>query len=394
MDINSYLMNINRTIGENARYARQFQANQQNASVNTATPSTSPNGDALNSTILLLLFQLLGQLMTQNGYGLPSGSSAALTSNTNNSIGTSTNTITQNPAYTYLNTVFNQVQPSAIDFEDNSAIQKRLDDIFATNTDPTIQDLAYQIRSTAPDASTVPAMQNQLKTLLKADGWTDQNLTELDLLWQAQLVNHTLPLLEIQAAGMPSTELTNQMNTLKQNRSSIAAQWQTLNENNRLSRSNLASQLQAELQKGSFTETQLGSSLKYLLAEGPDASVDQIATLTSDLMESGDLNITSFLANDYLEKLTPERQQALLKAVEDSGFHKGNGKPNTRFIGFMLEALSKPGEPQTKAFLQQFLKDFYQRYKTDSTTPAGKLLSEILDLADIQEDANGQLIFP
>jgi hypothetical protein len=121
--------------------------------------------------------------------------------------------------------------------------------------------------------------------------------------------------------------------------------------------------------------------------------VNRVVSLISNLMETGELNITPFLNNDYLERLTPERREALLHAVESSGLRMADGRPNSRFIGFMLDQLGRPGTSATKTFLRQFLQDFYIVHGNKPNTPVGQTLADILRLAGIQAGENQQLLF-
>ncbi len=393
MDMNYFLNNANKTIGESARYARQLMSNPPAVSGSTgASGSQDQSLNGLNPIILLLLFQMMNRMMTQSGYGLPSSPFPPPLPQTGSPLG-GTPLPTQNPAYQYLNNLFNNAAPSPVTITDNTSIQKRLDSIFAASANPNVTALSDQLRTMSPDDPSVPDLQSQIKGLLQADGKSARDLSELDILWQAQAANHSLPLLQIQATGNPSTELTAQINALQQKQVDLGQQWQALYPANGLSGQALASQVQTALKNGQFTETDLGSSLKYLLDQAPDATAGKAAELVSNLMESGDLNINPFLSNEYLSRLSPDRRQTLLNAVESSGLRMASGKANSRFIGFMLENLAKPGDSQTKAFLQQFLRDFYTVHGQQPDTPVGKLLAEVLDLADVQADAQNQLIF-
>lgn len=151
--------------------------------------------------------------------------------------------------------------------------------------------------------------------------------------------------------------------------------------------------IRAEMQAGAYTPTELGQALMYGLDQASMRNLQPITRLITDLTDSGELNITPFLQNDYLAKLGPERRDALLSAVELAGLRLDSGKANTRLIGFVLDNLAKPGEPQTKAFIQQFLQDFYNAHGKTPETPVGKILSQTLDLAGIVADDQGKLVF-
>jgi hypothetical protein len=279
MSSSDYFLNsVNQTIGENMRFARQFQANQQAASsdssttTTTDTTSTDSLSSMLNPLMLMLLMQMMGQLSgnTQAATGLPYAASLPLSPDSylNNGVPL------QNPAYQFINNLLTNTGNA--DAED---------------TDPTTA-------------------------------------------------------------------------------------------------------VRTALQQGQFTEAQLGQSLKYMLDKAPDEIAGQASGLLSDLMETGDLNVGPFLSNDYLERLSTDRRQTLLESVESSGLRMANGQPNSRFIGFMLEQLGRPGDSTTKQFLQQFLQDFYDAYGSEPDTPVGSTLATVLNLANIQPDADNQLVFP
>jgi len=399
MGSNYFLNNANRMIGETARYARNFQANGQTTSGSSQTNAANSDAlsqlmDSLNPVLLLMIFQMMSQMSTQGGYGLPIGNYAPTLPNTG---GTAPPPApTQNPAYNALKDWFSSGNTSfdPVNVEDNTSIQARLDKIFS-NRSQLVQDLAYTLKSLSPDSPEAAQTQTRITQLLTQEGGNQKVIQELNLLWQAQKANHQIPLLEIQAVGAPSEALSAQIIALKQTRTELAQAWQTLqNDTPKTSTEALVAQIKADLINSVYTEAQLGSCLKYLLDQAPTSSVEKIAGLISDLMENGTLNIAPFLYNDYLERMQPERRVILLHAVENSGLRLGSGKPNSRFIGFILENLSKPGNAQTKAFIRQFLKDFYRVHGQNQDTPVGLLLAQILSLGGIEIDDKGQLVFP
>ncbi len=148
-----------------------------------------------------------------------------------------------------------------------------------------------------------------------------------------------------------------------------------------------------ELAIGNLKSGDLGQALKYKLDNAPDSQADAIGRLITDLNDSGHLHIEPFLKNEYLAKLSPERREVLLGAVELAGLRLDNGKPNARFIGFLLQNLGKDNQPQTQAFLREFLQDFYDAHGKTPNTPVGKILSQTLSLAGVTADDKGKLIF-
>jgi hypothetical protein len=148
-----------------------------------------------------------------------------------------------------------------------------------------------------------------------------------------------------------------------------------------------------ELAQGLFQPADLGQALKYELDQAPEEHLPGISRLMTDLMDAGELNIGPFLQNDYLDRLSEERRELLLQTIELAGLRMDSGKPNARFIGFMLEELNRPDHPQTQALLRRFLQDFYDTHGSAPDTPVGKILSSVLQLADISADEQGQLQF-
>lgn len=286
----SYLTGINQIIGQNGRFARQFVANQE-AGTGTTSGNTTTNGtntgnttgaDAQTSTMLLMLFQLMAQMM--------SGGSTSTTSAGD----------LQNAFNGYLSNVSNP-------------------------------------------GGTGNILQNPAVVALQAQ-------------------------VNAKVAANPNAE------TLNFSAEDVDA-------------------VRADLKAGNYTNTDLGQALMYGLDQTPAENLQPITRLITDLTDSGELNITPFLQNDYLSKLTTDRRQALLSAVETSGLRMDSGKPNSRLIGFMLDTLAKPGNEQSKLFVQTFLQDFYDQYGQQPDTPVGKILAQTLDLASVTANPDGKLVF-
>ena len=151
--------------------------------------------------------------------------------------------------------------------------------------------------------------------------------------------------------------------------------------------------IRGDLQDGLYSPVALGQALKTALAESSEANLPAISRVITDFSDSGELNAAPFLQNDYLQRLSPERKEILLQAVETSGLRMDNGRPNSRMIGFMLETLAKPGESDTKAFCQRFLQDFYDVHGATPDTPVGQILAQTLSLAGVNADEAGVLQF-
>lgn len=410
MGFNSYLNNVNSIIGENARFARQYQANSQSTSgqsqssttqsSNTADTQNNPMMSMLSPMIMLMLFQLLSQMMPnlQNG-GSPLGNGLypppLPDPIPNNSVPL------QNPAYQFINNQLTGAgasqQPSgnSLDFTDDASIKNRISCILSESTDPTASYLASIMETAPPDSSEFVQCKLQGDALLQREGRDPQ---ELDMLVQALSCNSVLKSLSNMQANTYDPSIASRISNLTQTRTDLATRWnQTYGDvtSDSPDTLDLTTSVQTALHQGQFTEAQLGQSLKYMLDKSPDGIADQAATLLTNLMESGDLNVTPFLTNDYLTQLSPDRRQLLLESVETSGLRMAGGKPNNRFIGFMLDQLGRSDNPTTKQFLQQFLQDFYNVYGrgADANSPVGDTLASILKLAGVQADQSGQLVF-
>lgn len=274
-----FLSNVNRSVGENMRFVRQFNANPEAFISNSQTSQVAPSDPMaqLSPMLMLMLFQMMSQMMTRMGMGLPQESYPPVTLPPATGLPPQ---IAQNPAFAYLEQLF---QAKAAE---------------------------------SPEATSI-------------------EFTEADI-------------------------------TLVRN----------------------------AMAQGQFNINQLGQSLKFQLDQAPDVVMPAVKRVITDLMDSGELSVTPFLANDYLTKLSPERRTVLLEAVELAGLRMDSNRPNSRFIGFLLENLDKPEQPMTRAFLQKFLQDFYDVHGQTPTTPVGKILQQVLELGGVTVNAEKQLLFP
>jgi hypothetical protein len=143
----------------------------------------------------------------------------------------------------------------------------------------------------------------------------------------------------------------------------------------------------------------VGQALMYELDKTSPENLPAVGKTIAALMESGELNIVPFLQNDYLSQLDEDRRALLLSAVELSGLRLEDGQPNSRFVAFLLENLSrenpnKADQPYTQALVRQFMQDFYDVHGRDPSTPVGSTLAQIISLTGITTDDEGQLVFP
>jgi hypothetical protein len=278
---NTYLQGVNQTIGEHARFARQFQANQGAASNNDSVTSSPPpvnpltQDPALLLNFLMTLFQIIGAM--------------------------------QVPAQ--------------------------------TTAPPIAQPYVPGLNATGSPPAQNPAISSiESKLTLKS--------------------------------AMASPE----------------------NENILLSSEDIEA-VRTDLQAGKFTPADLGAALMYELDQAPDKNLGAVGQLIQHLTDSGDLNIASFLQNDYLLKLKPERQEALMSIVQEGGLLLNNSQPNRRLIGFILDNMDKPGDAQSKTFIHQLLQNLYDNHASQPESPQGKVLNQLMTLAGISVDEEDQLIF-
>jgi hypothetical protein len=305
MDAN-FLNSINKTIGDNMRFIRDYQANPQKyassgtssgtgigTTASTSGSSASDPMQVLNPMLMLMMFQMMTRMMEQMGISLPQQDLTAFQNlagqilpGLNTASGdSSSGSISQNPAVSYLEGRFQALA------EEN------------------------------PGVVAIP--------------------------WSAE-------------------ETASLQNEVIQNRLSM---------------------------------TQVGQALMYELDQTDTRNLPAVGQLITGLMQSGDLNIAPFLQNDYLAQLQPERGDTLYQSVESAGLRLANGAPNSRFISFLLENLSpynpnRATQPQTQAFVQQFVQDLYNACGQNATTPNSSILAQVLNLAGITVDEQGQLIFP
>lgn len=153
-------------------------------------------------------------------------------------------------------------------------------------------------------------------------------------------------------------------------------------------------QIKAALAAGTVKSLELGQALKYELHKAPAEHLPAVSRLITDLMDAGQLNAGPFLQNDYLAQLAPERRDTLLSAIELAGLRMDSGKSNIRFIGFLLDNLSRDDQPHTQALIRRFLQDFYDAHGNAPDTPVGKILASVLELADVTVGEDQALVFP
>jgi hypothetical protein len=151
--------------------------------------------------------------------------------------------------------------------------------------------------------------------------------------------------------------------------------------------------VRTDLQTGKFTPADLGEALMYELDQAPDKYLGAVGQLIHHLTDSGDLNIASFMQNEYLLKLKPQRQEALMSIIQEGGLLLNDSQPNRRLIAFILDNLDKPGDAQSKPFIHQLLQNLHKNHASQPESPQGKVLNQLVILAGISVDEAGKLIF-
>lgn|GEM_PF-3530645 len=417
----SFINNANQIIGDNMRFLQQFKANPQSLPESQSTTS-SADTEMQMMMPMMMMFQLMSN-MNNNNSGLGQSANAGLSdpfaglANAQSYMpfqlpqnGTSTSTsngaeqwIQQNPAYQFLTSQMNSsgsTTNSSIDpsvntpnFADNSSLANRMTTLLTDNPDANLQALPNQLLNGTLSVGDPDQFKSQVQDEMAQQGYSDQSVSEFGILFDGMQNNNQLLQAENQAATAPSTTNSQLVDQLSQNQVQLSQDWQSLYANG-VTTTNTSSDTQSvqdALTNGQFTPTQLGQSLKYMWDTASGSSLDSLSSLTSSLMKSGSLNIIPFLNANYLDRLTPERQQALLSSVENAGLTLSDGTPNTRFAGYLLQNLAQPGISSTKDFLWQFLQDDWMANGGNTSSGEGQVLSNILSLAGIQGTAGQPL---
>ncbi|WP_303673680.1 hypothetical protein [Vampirovibrio chlorellavorus] len=268
---------------------------------------------------------------------------------------------------------------------------------FGQNTQKTLGDYARYAKSlqngggvTGTDSNAQPgAIQNQMMLMmlmLMMSQMTGQPLPP-DLL--AQLPSSFVP----GVPGLPGTPSQNPaLSALENYFSKKAGQQDPTATTITLTEQDVAA-VRADLKTGVFTREALGEALMSALAKGADKYQPAVQKLIQDLSDSGEINPTAFLKADYLKQLPAPRQDILLSALSGAGLTQQNNQPNTRLIGFVLEALGQPESNESKAFVQKLLQKIQTDLGTSTDSARRKVLGQLLDLARIAVDTQGKLTF-
>lgn len=395
--LGNFLANVNHTVGDSMRFVKQYNANPEQFAADAAANSpAAQQGNQLNSILLLLVFQMMMQFSGQGGGGItfpdnpfptpvfpPFPVDPQLPPNTNPALQSLDGWLKNSTV----------ARPDVI-FEDNASVQKRLDQIFTNAKDPQLTAWTAQLKTLDPDSEEAVILKANITNRLSGLGATDDTVKEVGLLWSTQRINSAISGLgRIEAPpGPEADQLKARIDAMKAQRDQLKTYWTGLFPADPVN-AGITAKVQDALAKGQFTREQLGQALKYELDKAPDSALPAVQNLIANLMDTGDLSVAPFLQNDYLDKLVPKRRDALLAAVESAGLRMDNGKPNARFIGFILDNLGRANQPQTQTFLRKFLQDFYNVHGSDPTTPVGKILAEVLDLAGVSADAQKKLVF-
>jgi hypothetical protein len=429
----NFLNNVHHVIGDNMKFLQQLKNNPDLLSSGTGHASTTNSSSAqdnsqmqaLSPMLMMLLMQLLMRLNGGNGLGSALSGNPLDNANYNNPFlgngyypssalpagvtppQNNDQWIQTNPAYQYLqNLLSTSTASSSTDsastvptpnFADHDSLNTSLSALLSGFPDPNnqLQNVGSVLDSLDPASDDVQTLKGEVTDYLTGQGVSNQDLTRFSILYDALNNNRLLTTAQAAATSSPSAENTQAVTDLTQLQNQIAQAWQTQTSSSSSSSASSSAlpddQVEAALAGNQFTQTQLGQSLKYMLDTTPTNNVDAVANLISGLTRSGTLNIGSFLNADYLEHLSTDRQNALLGAVQNAGLILSNGKPNSRFLGYILDNLSKPESSSTQRFLQQFLDNAWAANAGDTTTADGQTLNNLLDLAGIARTPNQPL---
>jgi hypothetical protein len=425
----NFLNNVHHVIGDNMKFLQQLKNNPDLLSSGTGHASTTNSSStldnsqmqALNPMLMMLLMQLLMRLTGGNGQNSALSGNPLDNANYNNpflgngyypssalpagssSPSSADQWIQTNPAYQYLQNLLNNPTTSSStdststvptpDFADHDSLNTSLSTLLSGFPDPNnqLQNVGSVLDSLDPASADVQTLKGEVTDYLTGQGVSNQDLTRFSILYDGLNNNRLLTTAQAAATSSPSAENTQAVTDLTQLQNQIAQAWQTQASSSAGSSALPDDQVEAALAGNQFTQTQLGQSLKYMLDTTPANNVDAVANLVSGLTRSGTLNIGSFLNADYLEHLSTDRQNALLGAVQNAGLTLSGGKPNSRFLGYILDNLSKPESSSTKRFLQQFLDNAWAANAGDTTTADGQTLNNLLDLAGIARTPNQPL---
>jgi len=441
-----FINNANSIIGDNMRYVQQLKANPQALQQNspaTAFPGADASMSGMMPMLMMMMFQMMSQMMAgqqgqpgqQPGYppfpdpnmgylggypggsypggGYPGGMPFPPPPNAPAPPSNQEQWIQQNPAYLFLTahlgggssvpgTPGGMPTIATPDFSTNSSLANAMNTLLANNTDVNLHALGTHILSGNTNGQTPAALKAQVQNELIQQGKNTPEIEAFGLLFDGMQNNNNLEVAKVQAAANPSDANNDQVTRLTQNRQMLAGQWSDLQSEATIASTkpgtgtttgtNLTDSVRDALASGQFTPQQLGQSLKYLLDNAPSDSLGELGSLIGSLTKSGDLNILPFLHSKYLDKLAPARQMALLNAVESAGLTLDDGKPNSRFAGFLLENLSRPGTSSTQNFLQQFLQNEWLDHGGDSTSAEGKALANVMSLSGLQGTVGQPLV--
>jgi hypothetical protein len=151
--------------------------------------------------------------------------------------------------------------------------------------------------------------------------------------------------------------------------------------------------VKAAVSSGTFSKAQVGQALMYELDKTPTQNLSAIGQLISSLADSGDLNVSSFLQDDYLSRLDSSGLDLLMNALTQAGLTQDDGTPNARLFSFMLDSLAKDSDGPSKAFVQQLMQAIFYQSGADPTTADGKVMEQLLSLSGTTVDAQNQLVY-
>lgn len=412
--MNNYFLNsVNRSVGDNMRFVRDYQANPDKYKVDPKPPETPP-ADPFQQMMMMMLFMMMMKMMESMGFkggfpefpgfpGFPPGGDFPWPPpgpGPGPGPGPSEPPINQNPAYNYLNDLLDGNEPGtgvpAVDFTSNDSILARIHQILGDNPDPASRELLQQLQGLDPASVDAETKLAELGDKLKAQGKSDAEIEELHLLIGGLTTNTLIATLEQIRTLLPDPELEARINELKGLRDGFAAQWRELHPPaNNEPPADISEEVQKALAEGKFTEAELGQALKYMLDKAPREQMPAIRRLLTTLFDSGELSPVPFLQENYLEKLSDGRRNVLMRAIRNAGVRTEDGQANSKLLGFILQSLERGNNPEQQAFLKELLQQWQDRFsQRPDNAPGRQVFESLLQLANITVGEDGKLVFP
>jgi hypothetical protein len=142
--------------------------------------------------------------------------------------------------------------------------------------------------------------------------------------------------------------------------------------------------IRSALDTQTLSENDLGKNLLGLLHKGSNEQAQQASDLLGGLISEDRINATAFLQPEFVQQLSPDRQDLLVSALLNAGLIFQNNKPNSRLIGYMISELSA----ETPSEAQNLLLRYFQqaRAQAGNHNPSSQhLLDTVAMLANLEQ---------